>query len=64
MITGELKNKIDKVWENNGVITAEKLFEPPFTDISTNGLLGVFNDTYAREVIDILEDIGNKAKAI
>jgi type I restriction enzyme R subunit len=57
-------NLIIQYLTNNGVITAEKLFEPPFTDISTNGLLGVFNDTSAREVIDILEDIGNKAKAI
>jgi type I restriction enzyme R subunit len=57
-------NLIIQYLTTNGVITVERLFQPPFTDISTNGLLGVFNDANAREVLNILEDIGNKAKAI
>jgi len=57
-------NLIIQYLTTNGVITTEKLFEPPFTDINVNGILGVFNDDRAREVIAILEDIGSKAMAM
>ena len=45
----------------NGVITAEKLFEPPFTEINSNGLLGVFGQTQAQEVVQLINDINQKA---
>jgi hypothetical protein len=43
------------------VITAEKLFEPPFTDINSSGLLGVFGQTQAQEVVQLINDINQKA---
>ena len=57
-------NLIIQYLTTNGVITAEKLFEPPFTEINSNGLLGVFGQTQAQEVVQLIEKINQQAIAI
>ena len=47
----------------NGKIEAERLFEPPFTEVADNGILGVFDDRQAREVVALMEEINQKAYA-
>jgi type I restriction enzyme R subunit len=54
-------NLIIQYFSTNGVITAEKLFEPPFTEINSNGLLGVFGQTQAQEVVQLINEINQKA---
>ena len=47
--------------EKNGTIDKSMLFEPPFTDINDQGLLGVFDDADAHKVISILDSINHNA---
>lgn len=47
--------------EKNGTIDKSMLFEPPFTDINDQGLLGVFDDADAHKVISILDHINHNA---
>jgi type I restriction enzyme R subunit len=54
-------NMIIQYLTTNGVITADKLFEPPFTEISSNGLLGVFGQTMAQEVVHLIDGINQRA---
>jgi type I restriction enzyme R subunit len=42
---------------SNGIVEAAALFEPPFTEIANNGLLGVFNKKQAEELVSILNGI-------
>jgi type I restriction enzyme R subunit len=49
--------------EINGTIDKSMLFEPPFTDINDQGLLGVFDDAEAVKVIRIIETINKNAEA-
>ena len=46
----------------NGVIDKSMLFEPPFTDVNDQGLLGVFDDADAFKIISIIDDINENAK--
>lgn len=46
----------------NGIIDVEKLFEPPFKDISSHGLLGVFNKDQVDELVRTI-NIVNEAAA-
>jgi type I restriction enzyme R subunit len=39
------------------------LFEPPFTDMNDQGLLGLFEDGDAHKVISIIERINENATA-
>lgn len=48
---------------SNGVIEAELLYEPPFTDYSPSGLDGVFSDADANGIVAILSSIRNAAVA-
>ncbi len=57
-------NMIIQYMTTNGVIASEKLFEPPFTEISSHGLLGVFNQTEAEEVVQLLEFVNGRSKAV
>ncbi len=41
----------------NGIIAKEMLFEPPFTDVHDQGLLGVFEDAAATNVIRLIDRI-------
>jgi type I restriction enzyme R subunit len=45
----------------NGTIEPSMLFEPPFTDMNDQGLLGLFNDGDAHKVISIIERINENA---
>lgn len=47
----------------NGTIEPSMLFEPPFTDMNDQGLLGVFDDGDAHKVISIIEKINENATA-
>lgn len=47
----------------NGVMDKKVLFEPPFTDLNDQGLLGVFDDdSQAMKVISILDRINKNAE--
>ena len=56
-------NMIIQYLTTNGVIEADNLFEPPFTEISDQGILGVFSQQQATDVISLIEHINGKAKA-
>jgi type I restriction enzyme R subunit len=45
----------------NGTIEPSMLFEPPFTDMNDQGLLGLFDDGDAHKVISIIERINENA---
>lgn len=45
----------------NGTIDKRMLFEPPFTDVNDQGLMGVFDDADSRKVISIIERINGNA---
>jgi type I restriction enzyme R subunit len=45
----------------NGTIEPSMLFEPPFTDMNDQGLLGLFEDGDAHKVISIIERINENA---
>lgn len=46
-----------------GVIEPAMLFEPPFTDVSSNGISDVFDDSTTDKIISMLEEINQKADA-
>lgn len=46
----------------NGVIEVDKLFEPPFTEISTEGLLGVFSLDEAMELESLIGEVNRFAE--
>jgi type I restriction enzyme R subunit len=48
----------------NGTIEPSMLFEPPFTDMNDQGLLGLFNDGDAHKVISIIERINENAMIV
>jgi type I restriction enzyme R subunit len=45
----------------NGTIEPSMLFEPPFTDMNDQGLMGIFEDGDAHKVISIIERINENA---
>jgi len=47
----------------NGTIEPSMLFEPPFTDLNDQGLIGLFEDGDAHKVISIIERINENATA-
>jgi hypothetical protein len=46
------------------MITADKLFEPPFTEINDNGLLGVFSKSDADAIVKTIDQINMHAIAL
>jgi energy-coupling factor transporter ATP-binding protein EcfA2 len=46
-----------------GVIDPALFFEPPFTDISSNGISDVFDDSTTDKIISLLDEINKKAEA-
>ena len=48
----------------NGTIDKSMLFEPPFTNINDQGLLGVFDDAAATKIISIVDEINRNAKVV
>jgi len=69
--TGNLKadqmtflNTIISYLTTNGTIDKAMLFEPPFTDINDQGLIGVFKDEAdVVKIVRIIDDINNNAVA-
>ena len=56
-------NHIIDYLTQNGVMDAGLLYAAPFTDYSTSGLDGVFNDSDASRIVSILEVIRETAVA-
>jgi type I restriction enzyme R subunit len=46
-----------------GIIDPAILFEAPFTDINSNGVAGLFDDTVATKIISLIETINHNAEA-
>ena len=54
-------NQIISFLTTNGVIDKAMLFEPPFTNIHDQGLLGVFDDAAANQVVRLVDRINDNA---
>ena len=54
-------NSIITYLTKNGVIDKKMLFEPPFTNIHDQGLLGVFDDADASKVIKLIDRVNGNA---
>ena len=46
-----------------GIIEPAMLFEPPFTDINTSGIMGVFDTEISSKIIELIEEINHTAVA-
>lgn len=46
-----------------GIINPNTLFESPFTDINTSGIMGVFDENTSSKIISLLENINHTAVA-
>jgi type I restriction enzyme, R subunit len=53
--------KIISFLTKNGTLETEMLFEPPFTDQNQEGLIGIFDDSEASRIIQIVEGINGNA---
>ena len=49
---------------SNGYLKTAQLFDSPITEVSTHGLLGVFNQDQATEVVSLLQRVNQYAKAL
>lgn len=56
-------NMIIQYLATNGVITADKLFESPFTEINDGGLLGVFSIKEAESIVRTIESVNKLSLA-
>ncbi|PPD47445.1 MAG: restriction endonuclease [Methylotenera sp.] len=54
-------NNIINYLTKNGMIDKSMLFEPPFTHIHQDGLIGVFDDANAKKVIQLVGDVNQNA---
>jgi type I restriction enzyme R subunit len=45
-----------------GVIEPSMLFESPFSDINTSGIMGVFDDATSRKIISLITSINDTAE--
>ncbi len=54
-------NSIIDYLNKNGVIEKKMLFEPPFTHVHDQGLLGVFDDAEASTVIYLIDQVNDNA---
>jgi type I restriction enzyme R subunit len=59
----EFVNLIIDYLTNNGVMDADMLYQPPYTNYNSNGLSGIFSDNEATEIVAILEGIKQNAAA-
>jgi len=48
----------------NGTIDPAALFAPPFSDISPNGLIAVFNDEQSTEIVSLLDRVNRNAVVV
>lgn len=54
-------NNIITYLTKNGIIDKKMLFEPPFTNIHQDGLIGVFDDAIATKVIKLIDQVNRNA---
>ncbi len=54
-------NTIISYLSKNGSINKEMLFKPPFTHVHDQGLLGVFDDAVATQVIKLIDGVNDNA---
>lgn len=47
----------------NGVIDTGMLFEPPFTDLNSEGIAGVFDEATSTKIISLIEQINQNSEA-
>jgi type I restriction enzyme R subunit len=45
-----------------GVVDAAMLFEAPFTDLNSSGIMGVFDEATSARIIDLLEEVNRNAE--
>jgi type I restriction enzyme R subunit len=45
-----------------GIIEPAKLFDSPFTDINTSGIMGVFDASTSTRIISLIEEINHNAE--
>jgi type I restriction enzyme R subunit len=57
-------NNIITYLTKNGTIDKAMLFEPPFTFVHNDGLVGVFDDAQATRIIKILDRVNQNAVAV
>ena len=57
-------DKVINFFTVKGIIEPAMLFEAPFTDSSTSGLVGVFSEGDAMEIIEVIERINETAVAL
>lgn len=57
-------NNIISYLTKNGTIDKSMLFEPPFTNLHQDGLVGVFNDATAVKVIQLIERVNGNALVV
>jgi type I restriction enzyme R subunit len=46
-----------------GIIEPDMLFEPPFTELNTSGIIGVFDEVTSSKIISLIEQINHTAEA-
>ncbi|MBK9014546.1 MAG: hypothetical protein IPM82_10935 [Saprospiraceae bacterium] len=47
----------------NGVLDPKQLYEAPYTDINTEGLDGLFNDSDSSNIVSIIRGVNGTAMA-
>ncbi len=57
-------NTIISYLSKNGVIDKGMLFKPPFTNLHDQGLLGVFDDAVAIQVVKLIDGVNDNALAV
>jgi type I restriction enzyme R subunit len=56
-------DKVINFFTVKGIIEPAMLFEAPYTDSSTSGLIGVFSQSDALKIIEVIEGINEAAVA-
>lgn len=54
-------NSIISFLTQNGTIDKEMLFEPPFTEINDQGIMGVFDDSQVGKIIRNIDEVNDNA---
>lgn len=55
-------DKLINFFNVKGIIEPTMLFEPPFTDIDTSGIMGVFDEEISSKIIELIEEINHNAE--
>lgn len=50
------------IYSFKGVTEPSMLFESPFTDINSNGILGLFDKITSKKIISLIEEINHNAE--